>query len=108
MTQVNDPVDSQDIYDYPQYYDLVYGSDWKAEFDFLLNCFERYATPHVRRVFEPACGTGRLLIKLAPAGYEVSGNDLNAKSIRYCNRRLERQWLSAQHGGRGHERLRAG
>ncbi len=78
------------LYDYPKYYDLLYGSDWKAEFDFLRACFERHAGRTVRRLFEPACGTGRLLIKFAQAGYEVSGNDLNAKAIAYCNARLAR------------------
>ena len=29
-----------DIYDYPKYYDIVYGSDWRAEFDFLEDIFE--------------------------------------------------------------------
>lgn len=78
------------LYDHPKYYDLLFGSDWKAEFDFLTGCFERYARCEVRRIFEPACGTGRLLIKLAKAGYEVAGNDLNRKAVDYCNRRLVR------------------
>ena len=29
------------LYDFPKYYDLVYGSDWKAEVDFLEACFDR-------------------------------------------------------------------
>lgn len=78
------------LYDYPKYYDLVYGSDWRAEFDFLRACFEKHAAIPVRRVFEPACGTGRLLVKLAGAGYDVSGLDLNPQAVEYCNRRLER------------------
>lgn len=84
-----------DLYDYPQYYDLVYGSDWKAEFDFLLDCFARYAKGDVLRVFEPACGTGRLLYRLARAGFDVSGLDLNEPSVRYCNQRLKRHGFSA-------------
>ncbi len=79
-----------DIYDYPKYYDLLFGSDWKAEFDFLRGCFTKHAARPVRRLFEPACGTGRLLVKLAQAGYEVSGNDLNAKAVEFCNARLVR------------------
>lgn len=78
------------IYDYPKYYDLLFGSDWKAEYDFLLGCFGKHATIQVRRLFEPACGTGRLLIKLAQAGYEVGGNDLNEKAVSFCNTRLKR------------------
>ncbi len=79
-----------DIYDYPKYYDVLFGSDWRAEFDFLQACFAKHARRPVHRLFEPACGTGRLLIKLAQAGYEVSGNDLNAKAVDYCNARLAR------------------
>lgn len=82
------------LYDFPKYYDLVYGSDWKAEFDFLQACFKKHAGKPVRRIFEPACGTGRLLIKLADAGYEVAGNDLNPHAIKFCNARLERRGYS--------------
>jgi SAM-dependent methyltransferase len=77
------------LYDYPRYYDLVFGSDWKAEFEFLLACFAKHAG-EVRRVFEPACGTGRLLYRLAKAGYQVSGLDLNGKSVDFCNARLQK------------------
>lgn len=79
------------LYDYPKYYDAVFGSDWKAERDFLLECFRRHARRKVRRLFEPACGTGRLLVKMADAGFEVAGNDLNRRAIDYCNARLERK-----------------
>jgi SAM-dependent methyltransferase len=78
------------LYDYPKYYDLIFGSDWAAEFRFLRQCFEKYSSRPVKRVFEPACGTGRLLVQFAKAGYEVAGNDLNEKAIEYCNARLER------------------
>lgn len=84
-----------EIYDYPKYYDLLFGSDWKAEFDFLQGCFVKHASRRVRRLFEPACGTGRLLIKFAQAGYRVSGNDLNAKAVAFCNERLARHGFPA-------------
>lgn len=80
-----------DIYDYPVYYDLIFGSDWRAEFDFLTGCFERFAKRPVKRIFEPACGTGRLLIKMAEAGFDVSGNDLNERAVKFCNERLRRK-----------------
>lgn len=81
------------LYDFPKYYDLVFGSDWKAEFDFLRGCFEKHARRSVRRLFEPACGTGRLLIKLAQAGYETCGNDLNPEAVDFCNARFRRHGL---------------
>ena len=81
------------LYDFPSYYDLVFGSDWKAEFDFLLACFDTYGR-NVRRLFEPACGTGRLLYRLAEAGYDVHGIDLNPAAVEYCNRRMQRRGLA--------------
>lgn len=83
------------LYDYPAYYDLVFGSDWKAEFAFLEACFDRHAARKVKHIFEPACGTGRLLVRLAQAGYRVSGLDLNPKAVQYCNDRLRRKGVRA-------------
>ncbi len=96
------------LYDYPKYYDLLFGSDWKAEFDFLEACFEQHTRRKVKRLFEPACGTGRLMVKFAAAGYEVAGNDLNAKAIDFCNARLERHGFpeSAMVGDMADFRLR--
>ncbi|MCA9174608.1 MAG: class I SAM-dependent methyltransferase [Planctomycetales bacterium] len=81
------------LYDHPRYYDLVFGSDWKSEFDFLLACFQQHVKGRVKRLFEPACGTGRLLYRLAKAGYQVSGLDLNPKAVAFCNDRLRRHGL---------------
>ncbi len=96
------------LYDYPKYYDLLFASDWKAEFDFLEACFEQHTPRKVERLFEPACGTGRLMVKFAAAGYEVAGNDLNAKAIDFCNARLERHGFpeSAMVGDMADFRLR--
>ena len=79
------------LYDYPSYYDLVYGSDWKAEFQFLTGCFQQFARIPVNHVLEPACGTGRLLYRLAASGLQVSGLDLNPHAVDYCNQRLQRK-----------------
>lgn len=81
------------VYDYPKYYDLLYGSDSKAEQDFLGACFARHAGRPVRRLFEPGCGTGRLIARFAAAGYEIAGNDLRAEAVEYCNARLARLGL---------------
>jgi SAM-dependent methyltransferase len=83
------------VYDYPRYYDVLFGSDWKAEYDFLTACFRRHALRPVKRLFEPGCGTGRLLVKFAQAGYAVAGNDLNPKAVAYCNARLKRYGFAA-------------
>ncbi len=76
------------IYDYPVYYDVIFGADWKKETQFLEAAFKKHAQRSVKSVFEPACGTGRLMVKLAQRGYRVAGNDLNPKAIDYCNKKL--------------------
>jgi len=86
-----------DLYDYPKYYDLVFGSDWKAEHDFLRGVFAEHARlprgAGPKRLLEPACGTGRLMYRFGKAGYGVWGNDLNAKAVAFCNQRLRRHGL---------------
>ena len=49
------------IYDYPVYYDVIFGADWKKETEFLEAAFKKHAQRSVKSVFEPACGTGRLM-----------------------------------------------
>lgn len=83
------------LYDYPQYYDLVFRSSSREEVHFLKACFEEHARCRVRRLFEPACGTGRLLIHFAECGFDVSGNDLNPRAVEYCNARFLRRGLAA-------------
>ncbi|MFN3191632.1 MAG: class I SAM-dependent methyltransferase [Aureliella sp.] len=78
------------IYDFPTYYDLVFGSDTAAELRFLSECFKKFVGGRLRRAFEPACGTGRLMYRMAQTGVEVCGNDLNEKAVDYCNQRMER------------------
>ncbi len=77
-----------DLYDYPLYYDLVFGSDYHAELKFLEQCFQKFVTGAAKSLFEPACGTGRLVYRLAKKGYRVSGLDLNERAVAFCNGRL--------------------
>ncbi|MDZ4685854.1 MAG: class I SAM-dependent methyltransferase [Planctomycetaceae bacterium] len=81
------------LYDFPKYYDLIFGSDWKAEYKFLIAVFERFAKRKVKRLFEPGCGTGRLLVKFGKDGYDVAGLDLNEKAVAFCNARFRRHGL---------------
>ncbi|TWT92713.1 SAM-dependent methyltransferase [Stieleria varia] len=81
---------NESIYDHPKYYDLVFGADCAAETKFILGCAERHLSRPARRMFEPACGTGRLLHSLAKRGYTVGGLDLNPAAVDFCNARLAR------------------
>jgi SAM-dependent methyltransferase len=83
------------LYDWPKYYDIVYGSDWRAESDFINNCLREFGPARKSKsrgwnLFEPACGTGRLLVRLARQGHSVSGLDLNPAAVNFCNERLRK------------------
>ncbi len=82
------------LYDHPEIYDIVFDGDSRAQQEFLVGCFQRYARRAVDRVLEPGCGTGRLLVRLAALGYRVVGVDRNAKAVDYCRERLRRARLS--------------
>lgn len=81
------------LYDYPRYYDLIFNDERAREVGFLTDCFALYAGRPVLRVYEPACGSGRLLVDLARRGLTVVGCDINAGAVSHLNRRLRRLGL---------------
>lgn len=82
-------------YDYPEYYDLGFQEDTPKEIEFLQKAFQRYAIGPVKRIIEPACGTGRLVFRLAELGYDVAGFDLNENALSFLRKRLEKKKLKA-------------
>jgi len=83
-------------YDYPQYYDLALRSETKREADFIEAACRRFVPFRVRRMLEPACGTGRLVAEMAARGYHMTGLDLSRPSLAYLRRRLRRRGLQAE------------
>jgi SAM-dependent methyltransferase len=83
------------IYNYPTLYDVLFSDSWKGEIKFLKTVLQRYCNkPTTGRIFEPACGTGRLLWRLAKMGHKVVGLDLNPHAITFCNKRLRQHGLA--------------
>ncbi|MDR0336731.1 MAG: class I SAM-dependent methyltransferase [Planctomycetaceae bacterium] len=83
------------IYDYPVLYDVLFSDSWKREIEFLKAILLRYChLSESGRIFEPACGTGRLLWRLAQLGHDIVGLDLNPNAILFCNKRLRRHGLA--------------
>ncbi len=82
------------VYDHPKLYDVLFSASWKAEIDFLHEMLRRASAPgKTASIFEPACGTGRLLWRLAKEGHDVLGLDLNPIAVNFCNDRLRRHGL---------------
>ena len=90
------PVIRASWYDYPQYYDIAFRSETRREADFIEAACRKYCPFPVRRLLEPACGTGRLIAELAARGYRMTGFDLSGPSLAYLRRRLARRGLRAR------------
>jgi len=90
MTDLSHPA----LYASPEIYDVAFGWDLALELDFYESCFTAHVDGPVRRILEPACGTGRLLAALAGRGYDVLGYDLSPEMVAFASRRL------GAHGGR--------
>ena len=84
---------TESIYDHPKYYDLVFGSDCAAEMKFIQRINDTFLGGKARQLFEPACGTCRLIYGLAKKGFRVEGIDLNSKAVTFGNKRFQRAGL---------------
>jgi SAM-dependent methyltransferase len=82
-------------YDYPQYFDMTFRDETAMEVAFFDAAFSRYAQIPVRRVLEPGCGGGRLVVEMARREHDVVAFDLNEKSVRYVKQRLKRRGIDA-------------
>jgi SAM-dependent methyltransferase len=78
----------------PEYVDYAEYYDWDHVFTddipFYLEYAERTGSP----ILELACGTGRLLVPLAQAGYTVHGIDLSEKMLAAAREKIARKGLS--------------
>jgi SAM-dependent methyltransferase len=84
-----------DWYDTPRWYDLVFEPGTRREGSFLLAMSRRHGRGEARRVLEPACGSGRLVVDLARRGLEVEGFDLNERMLDAARAKLARRGLRA-------------
>lgn len=79
---------------FASYYDLDFG-DFVDDLDLYLNFAERCGSP----VLEIGCGTGRVLLPLARAGFRVTGIDISPAMLDIAERKLGAADLA------GHARL---
>jgi SAM-dependent methyltransferase len=85
-----------DWYETPHYYDILLDEDNARDADFLEALLARYGATNGRRVLEPACGSGRLLVELARRGWEATGLDLSEPMVRYARQRLAQEGLAGE------------
>lgn len=85
----------QNWYNLPLYYDVSFSHEMSEELAFLKAAFNYYCKSSSPKILEPACGTGRLIIPLAKAGFVCTGFDLNEYALDYLDKKLNRQKLKA-------------
>ena len=86
---------SLDWYDYPQYFELAFDDETKLEAEFFEEAFKKYCDFPVRRILEPGCGGGRLMVEMARRGHKMTGFDSSVNSVKYLRKRISRSKLSA-------------
>jgi SAM-dependent methyltransferase len=71
--------------DYAEYYDFDIASAPFADIPFYMHYAQQCGAP----ILELACGTGRVLIPLAQAGFTMYGVDLSENMLAVCHRKVE-------------------
>jgi SAM-dependent methyltransferase len=82
-------------YNHPEWFEIGFEKDTNRECDFFEAASKKYGKVPLRRVFEPACGSGRLVTEMAARGYQVTGFDLSEPSLEYLRKRLKKRRLKA-------------
>lgn len=74
--------------EYPEYYDFAHCQHCDIRF------FLDYARESGSPILELACGTGRLLVPMAEAGYRITGIDLSPRMLSICRQRVNHLGLT--------------
>lgn len=87
-TMTSPPPNEGDLFNHPAWYDRLFADETAAEFHTYQALLQKHATRPVTRLFEPGCGSGRLLQRFADAGHQVAGCDISQPAIDFANQRL--------------------
>jgi SAM-dependent methyltransferase len=75
---------------------MVFRDETANEVAFFQEVFERYVKRPVQRLYEPGCGSGRLVAAMAAKGFDLVAVDNNEAMLAYLRRRLSRRGLAAE------------
>jgi len=91
ITPLNTLIKENEIHKFyrlPKYYDMAFSRDVDNDIKFFQKCFQLYSDVTVKRVLEPACGTGILIESFPKHGYYALGYDLSPDMVEYSKERL--------------------
>lgn len=84
------------IYDYPLYYDILFGWERDGEAERYASIIEGCGVARGERVLEVGCGTGQVGLRLAAAGWQVTGLDWSAGMLAFFAGRAEEEGLDVE------------
>lgn len=83
----------ESVYDHPLYYDILFGWDRDAEAVFYDSLFREHGARRRGRLLEVACGTGQIALRLAAAGWHVTGLDVRPAMLSFVQERARARGL---------------
>lgn len=82
------------IYDYPRYYDILFGWDRDLEASFYDSALRHHGIAPGSVVMEVGCGTAQIGLRLAHMGWRVLGFDLSRDMLRFAREQASREKLT--------------
>ena len=82
-------------YNYPEYWELAFADETKPEADFIEQACKKYVIGPTKRLLEPGCGSGRLVMEMTKRGYHMTALDLNVPSLDFLKGRLAKKGWKA-------------
>ena len=86
----------QCIYDYPLYYDVLFGWDRDAEAGFYDAALRTYGVEAGGRLLEVGCGTGQIALRMAMLGWRVTGLDVRGAMLEFLDGSARARGLSVK------------
>lgn len=85
------------IYNFPQYYDLAFAyRNYSREVNIMEEAMQKYSTISVKTVLELACGNSPHMIEFANRGFNYQGLDLSSAMLEFAKQKAEDNNYSAQ------------
>ncbi len=84
------------LYQYPDYYDVLFKRNYPGECEFLESCLQRHGTAQERSFLELGCGPARNAREFAKRGYRPVGLDLSAYMLEYARTAAARDGVSLE------------
>jgi len=78
------------LYEYPEYYDILFGWDRDAEAQTYDTALVAHGTPSGGRLLEVAAGTSQIGVRLARIGWSVTALDASDAMLAFATERAER------------------